>query len=169
MPLAKAKWDAEKDPLIGTVHRFDVMVSGFGGLGSWNKVDGLGFSSQTSDRKELGINTYTTKMMGRIKWDDLKLTRAIMDDAQWQMTYAFVMRSLTSKPDATGGRRGGDLLSINVLNAWGDLVRTMNFAGARLVAWKGPVLTAGKADVATETLTFCHEGLFPSGTGEGFT
>lgn len=167
MPLPPSAWSELHDIRLGVAHRFHVHVSGIP-LGAWSKVDGLGFTIKTNDVGEAGINTYKTRMMDRPVWDDIKLSRGILAGDEWMVTYNFIMRSMTKAPGQGSSRSTGDTLTIAIMSAWGDPVRTLHFTGARIIGWKGPSLAAGvsTAAVATETVTFCHEGLFPTGQME---
>ena len=160
-------WIGSKhDNDMGMLHRFKVQIGDYK-LGGWQKVLGLKVEFKLQPVQQAGFNTYTAKLLQQPDWDPIVLERVVLHD-EWTLTYKYLSHALAS-PQQKGGSRqvrssGALMLTIQVDSAWGDAVRTLHFMNARPVKWEGPQLSAASTtNVATEKLTFVHEGLFPDG------
>ena len=158
------------DTRIGMLHRFKVQIGEYN-LGGWQKVSGLQVEFQTERIAQAGFNTYTVQLLKQPMWSDIELERALLhDDGEWELTYQYLSEALANPQQATGPLRPSSArtLTIQVNNAWGDPVRTLHFMNARPRKWQGPTLSAQSSTaVATEKITFIHEGFFADGRLEG--
>jgi phage tail-like protein len=136
-------------PEYGLSLRFKVVIDEAADLGTWTKCDGLSFEYDVQEIKEGGNNDYVHKLPGRMKHQNLKLTRPIDD-----MT-ARVAAWLTSVAQVP--RRGNAV--VTVLDTNGTPVFVWRLAGVYPVKWSGPSLDVGSNTVAMEVLELVHNGM----------
>jgi phage tail-like protein len=161
------------DERLGTLHRFKVQVGKYN-LGGWSKVSGLKVEFKLKPVPQAGFNTYTAKLLQQPDWDPIVLERVIIgSSSEWQLTYEYLADALANPQQQSASSwvpvraSSTTALIIQVNSAWGDPVRKLQFMNARPYKWEGPQLSAASTtSVATEKLTFIHDGFFPDGTLE---
>jgi phage tail-like protein len=117
-------------------------------LGSWTKCEGLTVEYEIQEVKEGGNNEYIHRFPGRIKHQNLKLTRPIDQDTQ---KVADWLASVASDP-----RRS--TAEIAILDGGGGTVAKWRLQGIYPVRWSGPTLDTGTNAVALEVLELVHNG-----------
>ncbi len=124
-------------------------------LGEFTSCDGLACEVVIEQREEGGNNGWVWQLPTRIKYPNIKLTRAVTEDTakitQWFSQLAFGVQAKTATIQA---RR----LDKTVIAQW-------NLTGVVPVRWTGPQLSADTAKVATETVEFAHHGFVDTGSG----
>jgi len=133
------------DPLIAAF--FSVKLDGRD-LGNWTQVE-LGGAEITLDQQEEGGNhLYVHQLPGRIKYQNIKLTRFVNTEttkiANW---FSSMVGSVT--------RTNGEI------TAYGRDLQPMaiwNFIGAVPVRWSLPSLGVDNNKAATESLEIAHQG-----------
>jgi phage tail-like protein len=117
-------------------------------LGAFQKCDGLSFEVEILQQAEGGNNTFIHQLPGRIKYSNVKFTRALNADsakvATWfsQMTVPIKRTTAEIVAYTLDGKR---------VTRWG-------LQGVIPVRWSGPSLDVGSPGVATETLEIAHHG-----------
>ena len=126
---------------------FTVEVGGTD-LGGWTKCEGLGAEVVLEQREEGGNNGFVWQLPTRIKYTNIKLTRAVNADtkliAKWFTDMGQGVERTTGRIEAQTGD--------------GQKVLTYSLVGVFPVRWTGPSLTVESAKVATETLELAHNG-----------
>jgi phage tail-like protein len=137
------------DPGLGL--RFKVRIDGRD-IGNWQKVDGLTLEYDMFEYAEGGENAYVHRLPGRVKYQNIKLTRPIDGDSatvhMWLQSLQLRMVPATAQ--------------ISVLDPGGVTVATWSLAGVYPVRWTGPSLDVGSNQWATETLELSHNGFVQS-------
>ena len=127
--------------------RFTVTIDGLS-LGDWTKCDGLSIEYETKDYQEGGENSFTHRLAGRAKYQNIKLTRPIDKDtgkvAAWLASVASAPKRSTAE--------------IQLLDAGGTKVTSWKLAGVYPAKWSGPTLDTGTNQVALEVLELVHNG-----------
>ena len=148
MPILKA------DAKLGMAMRFEVTIDDMP-LGGWSGCDGLAVEFTFREWKEGGNNGYTPILPDRVKYSDVKLTRAVTAEDSVK-----VMRWLSSK--AREFRPGTGVIKLfdamTSPQAPRPPVATWTLRNVYPKQWSGPKLDARSADVATEVLVLRHEG-----------
>ncbi|MQA85095.1 MAG: phage tail protein [Streptosporangiales bacterium] len=133
------------DPAVSLY--FTVSIEGHD-LGTFTGCDGLGCEVVVEQREEGGNNGFVHQLPGRIKYTNVKLTRAVNSDtakiASWFRSLSDGVRRTTAQITA---------LRSNGSEAW-----SWKLQGVVPVRWQGPSLSAESAKVATETLELAHHG-----------
>lgn len=126
---------------------FSVEIDGHD-LGAFTACDGLGCEVVIEQREEGGNNGFVHQLPGRIKYTNLKLTRAVNPDtakvASWFAGMSGGVKRTTAR--------------VTARTVVGTQVWTWTLAGVIPVRWTGPQLSAETAKVATETLELAHHG-----------
>lgn len=141
-------------PDLATGFFYDVTIDGFIPLGTWSKIEGLGYEYTVTEYKEGGQNGYTHKLVGPCKYTNVRLTRAI--DTAGSLLVSVWLASVQVKVIPT-------TMSIAVLNSAGDQVTSWNLLGAVPVKWTGPSLDIYGNQLATETLEVAYEQILGLG------
>jgi len=128
--------------------RFRVKLDGGHDLGNWSKCDGLSVEYDVFEYKEGGVNTFTHRIPGRVKYQNLKLTRPINQDSQKVASWIAGMKTNVQRETA----------AISALDTEGHIIASWSFEGVYPVRWNGPSLDIGNNQVATETLELAHNG-----------
>ncbi len=127
--------------------RFKVSIDGKD-IGNWQKVDGLTLEYDLYEYSEGGENAYVHRLPGRVKYQNVKLTRPIDTDsvsvAAWLASLQVRMVPATAH--------------ISVLDPSGETVADWYLAGVYPVRWTGPSLDVNSNSWATETLEIAHNG-----------
>ncbi len=123
-------------------------------VGGFNEVTGLALEVEVEEYREGGLNAYVHKLAGPARYpNNLVLKHGLTDsDTLWNW-----------QQDVASGnilRRNG---SIMLLDSASEEQWRWNFVDAYPVRWLGPVLRAGSAEVAIETLELAHRGLSKAG------
>jgi phage tail-like protein len=133
---------------LGLTTRFEVDIDGFP-LGGWAKCDGLAVQFDLYDYKPLGHNDYLPILPNRLKYDHIKLMRAITkDDAPTVMKWLSKM----------AGQGAGSTAEITLLDSHKQKVTSWKLQGVYPVKWTGPTFDAGSHNIATESLELAHQG-----------
>lgn len=122
-------------------------VDGFIPLGIWSKIEGLGFEYQVTEYREGGVNGYMHKLVGPMKYTNVRLTRPV--DSHSQLVMLWLQSNLIAVVPQT--------MSISALTAAGDEVATWHLLGVVPVKWSGPSLDIFGNNVATETLEIAYQ------------
>jgi len=140
------------DPAVTTC--FAVSVDQLG-LGAFSSCDGLGVEVVIEQREEGGVNGLVWQLPTRIKYSNVKLSRAVCADtvavAQWIAEVAGGTRPKTA--------------TIEARTADGTTVARWDLLGVVPVRWTGPSFNVDSPKVATETIEFAHHGFLPPGRG----
>lgn len=128
--------------------RFRVSVDSKGSLGTWTKCEGLTVEYEIQEYQEGGQNDYVHRLPGRIKYQNLKLTRPLDKSSADVASWVAGQRHKMERSNA----------EIAVLDPSGEAVAKWNLAGVYPVRWTGPTLDAGGNQVATEVLELAHNG-----------
>ncbi len=107
------------DPAISVF--YNVTIDGFIPLGFWTKVDGLGMEYEVFEYREGGVNGYMHKLVGPVKFTNLRLSRPV--DA----TSPALMMWLQSNQMMVVPQT----MAITAMTAAGEAITTWNLVGAR--------------------------------------
>jgi len=117
-------------------------------LGTWTKCEGLSLEYDLSEVKEGGNNEYTHRLPGRVKLQNLKLTRPVDKDTR---KVADWLASVGSEPKRSTAE-------VAILDGGGTTVASWRLQGIFPVRWSGPTLDTGTSSVALEVLELVHNG-----------
>jgi len=135
------------DPVI-SLH-FDVIIDGCP-IGSFTSCEGLGAEYETLPVVEGGQNGSTIHLLGKMKFTNIKLTRALdaytPDIAIWFDTIMLNPLRMTAQ--------------IMALTTDGTPLRIWNLFDVVPIRWTGPQFRADGNSVATETLELAHHGFY---------
>lgn len=136
----------QKDPF--PAYAFFVEIGGIA-QAAFSECSGLESQVEVKEYKEGGLNSYTHKLPGRVKYSDLTLRHgSASSDELWNWYQ-----------DVCQGKIERKNLSVLLFNTAGEEVRRWNFSGAYPVQWNGPSFKAGSKNVAIDTLVIAHRGL----------
>lgn len=134
---------------------FDVRLDD-AALPTFTAVDGLSAEFEIEEVKEGGNNEFVHRLTGRIKYPNLKLTRAV--DSHSPKLAAWFTKTSDGAPGS----------GTAVITAYsGDLkpIAKWTLRGALPVKYTGPSFTATGTAIATESLELVHNGFtFESGS-----
>ena len=120
-------------------------------LGFFNTCEGLGLEVVIEQREEGGNNGFVWQLPTRIKYPNIKLSRAVGKDSAkltaWLCSFANGVKRQTATIVAMTGDR--------------EKVATWNLDGVVPVRWSGPSLNPESPKVATETVELAHHGFIP--------
>jgi phage tail-like protein len=120
-------------------------------LGSFNSCEGLGLEVVIEQREEGGNNAFVWQLPTRIKYSNVKLSRAVGKDSAkltaWLCSFANGVKRQTA--------------NISAKTAGGGIVATWSLDGVIPVRWSGPSLNPDSPKVATETVELAHHGFLP--------
>jgi phage tail-like protein len=139
------------DPALSVVYK--CTIDGFIPLGIWTKISGLGFEYDVFEYKEGGVNQFTHKRMGPIKYTNLQLTRPVDSNSQWLAMW-LQLQTIKVIPQT---------MSISALNAAGEEITTWNLAGVVPRKWTGPSLDIMGNAIATESLEVIYQEIIGFG------
>jgi phage tail-like protein len=132
-------------------------IDGLISLGTWTKIEGLGFSFQVTEYREGGVNTYMRKIIGPARYENVRLSRPV--DADSELIYIWLMANLIKIVPQT--------MAITALNSAGEEVTTWNLAGVVPVKWSGPSLDINGNQIAMETLELVYDEMIGLGGAVG--
>ena len=125
---------------------YKVTIDGVIPLGTWNKIEGLGFAFDIKEYREGGVNGYIHKIVGPLKYENVRLSRPVDSDSV--LLYIWLSANLVAVVPQT--------MSITALNSEGQEVTTWNLAGVVPVKWQGPSLDYAGNQIAMETLEVAY-------------
>jgi phage tail-like protein len=139
------------DPALSIFYR--VTIDGFIPLGMWTKVEGLAMEYQVTEYREGGVNGYMHKLIGPVKYQNLRLSRPV--DSTSDLLMIWLQSNLIAVLPQT--------MSITAMTAAGEDITTWNLAGVVPVKWTGPQLDIMSNNVATETLEIAYQEIIGLG------
>jgi phage tail-like protein len=128
--------------------RFQVKIDGGTDLGDWSKCDGLTVEYDVFEYKEGGQNGFTHRLPGRVKYQNVKLTRPMNKHSKQVADWIASLKHKVQRQTA----------AISALDPTGHAIVTWNLDGIFPVRWSGPSLDIGANQVAMETLELAHNG-----------
>jgi phage tail-like protein len=128
--------------------RFRVKIDGGNDLGDWSKCDGLSVEYDVFEYKEGGENAFIHRIPGRVKYQNIKLTRPINKDSKQVADWIASLKRSVKRQTA----------EISALDPEGQAIVTWNLEGIYPVRWSGPSLDIGNNQIAMETLEIAHNG-----------
>lgn len=117
-------------------------------LGTFNSCEGLGVEVVLEQREEGGNNGFVWQLPTRLKFSNVKLTRAVCSDTSEVMAWLSSMSTGFTPKTA----------NISALTAERKVVASWGLLGVIPVRWSGPSLNLDSPKVATETLELAHHG-----------
>ena len=130
------------------IYAFFVEIDGIA-QAAFTECSGLEIQVEVEEYREGGLNAYTHKLPGRVKYADLVLRHGTAgSEALWRWYQ-----------DVCQGKIQRKNLSVVLYNPAGEEVRRWNFAAAYPIKWQGPAFKAGAKEAAIETLVIAHRGL----------
>jgi len=139
------------DPALSVI--YNVTVDGLISLGTWKKIEGLGYEYQVTEYREGGVNGFTHKLVGPCKYTNLRLSRPVdSDSALMSIWLASVMIAVVPQT-----------MAITALTAAGEEITTWNLVGVVPVKWTGPTLDIMSNQIAMETLEVSYEQIIGLG------
>lgn len=138
--------DKRNDPVSGL--RFWVEIDGLYEA-SFTEVSGLVSETEVEEYQEGGVNGYTHRLPGRVKYSSIILRRGFSASSDLWDWYA----------NASNGeydRRNG---AVVLQDAGGEEVCRWNFYECYPIKWKGPDLNANSGSTAIEEIELAHHGL----------
>jgi phage tail-like protein len=128
--------------------RFRIRIDGGHDLGAWSKCDGLSIEYEVKEYPEGGQNTFVHKIPGRVKYQNIRLTRLINKDSAKVATWVASLQATVKRQTA----------EISALDPKGETIATWNLEGVYPLKWTGPSFDIGSNAAATETLELVHNG-----------
>jgi phage tail-like protein len=132
---------------------YQCTVDGIISLGTWTKIENLAFSFAVEEYREGGLNTYTRKIIGPLKYENVRLSRPV--DADSMLIAAWLTANLVKIVPQT--------MSITAMDSAGNEVTTWNLSGVVPVKWTGPTLDVNGNQVAMETLELAYDEMIGLG------
>jgi len=139
------------DPALSIVYR--CTIDGVLPLGLWTKIENIGFEYDIKEYREGGVNLFTHKLLGPIKYTTLKLSRPVDSNSQWLAMW-LQMQAIKVIPST---------MAISALASTGEEITTWNLAGVVPFKWSGPTLDIMGNAIATETLEVVYEQIIGFG------
>jgi phage tail-like protein len=120
-------------------------------LGYFNTCEGLGLEVVIEQREEGGNNGFVWQLPTRIKYPNIKLSRAVGKDSAKLTAWLCSFANGVERQTAT----------ITAMTGGGKEVATWTLDGVVPVRWSGPSLNPESPKVATETVELAHHGFIP--------
>jgi phage tail-like protein len=139
------------DPALSIVYR--CTIDGVLPLGLWTKIENIGFEYEIKEYREGGVNLFTHKLLGPIKYTTLKLSRPVDSNSQWLAMW-LQMQAIKVIPST---------MAISALASTGEEITTWNLAGVVPFKWSGPTLDIMGNAIATESLELIYEQIIGFG------
>jgi phage tail-like protein len=121
-------------------------------LGVFNSCEGLGVEVVMEQREEGGNNGYVWQLPTRLKYTNVKLSRALGPDTVKVARWFAGMTSKVTRRTAT----------IVAMTSDNSKVASWNLTDVVPVRWSGPSLNLDSPKVAVETIEIAHHGFLPS-------
>jgi phage tail-like protein len=125
-------------------------------IAQFQECSGLKTSTHIFELEEGGMNDRVHKLPGQSRWENIVLRFGVTSDVSLLEWRDMVLQDQFS--DGTFRRNGSIVLKNNHM----EEVRRYNFVDAWPVAWEGPSLSAGGAELAVEMVELAHHGLYVS-------
>jgi phage tail-like protein len=132
---------------------YKVTIDGIFSLGTWSKIEGLGFAFDVTEYREGGVNGYMHKIVGPLKYDNVRLSRPVDSDST--LLYIWLSANLVAVVPQT--------MAITALDSQGNEVTTWNLSGVVPVKWQGPSLDIFGNQIAMETLEIAYSEMIGLG------
>lgn len=139
------------DPALSLTYK--CTIDGIIPLGTWSKIEGLGFSYQVTQYREGGVNTHMRNIIGPVTYERVRLSRPVDSDSE--LIYIWLTANLVKIVPQT--------MSITAMDSAGTEITTWNLAGVVPVKWTGPSLDINGNQVAMETLELAYDELIGFG------
>lgn len=117
-------------------------------LGAFTACEGMGCEVTVEQREEGGNNSFVHQLPGRLKYTNIKLTRAVNAETALVAKWFAGMAGTVTRTNA----------HIVAMRADEQPVWEWNLTGVIPIRWTGPSLSVETAKVATETLELAHHG-----------
>jgi phage tail-like protein len=137
------------DPHLGS--NFYVSIYGLI-VGQFQKVSGLESSIDVHEFAEGGLNEYTHRAAGPVKYERITLSHGVTDLQTMYKWYEGVAKGVPVRTNMT----------IMVLDSVGFPVMWWDVKSVLPVRWVGPSLDAGSSEVAVESIELIHNGISKS-------
>jgi phage tail-like protein len=128
-------------------------IDGIIPLGTWTKIEGLAFAYEVTDYREGGVNAYTRKIIGPVKYENVRLSRPVDSDSM--LVSLWLTANLVKIVP--------QMMSITAMDSAGGEVTQWNLSGVVPVKWTGPTLDINGNQVAMETLELAYEEMIGLG------
>ena len=132
-------------------------IDGIISLGTWTKIEGLGFSYQVTEYREGGVNAYIHKIIGPVRYENVRLSRPVDSDSE--LIYIWLTANLVKIVPQT--------MAITAMDSAGNEITTWNLAGVVPVKWSGPSLDINGNQIAMETLELAYDEMIGLGGAVG--
>ena len=132
---------------------YQCIIDGIISLGTWTKIENLSFAYAVEDYREGGLNTYTRKIIGPLKYENVRLSRPVDSDSM--LIAIWLTANLVKIVPQT--------MSIIALDSAGNEVTQWNLSGVVPVKWTGPTLDVNGNQVAMETLELAYDEMIGLG------
>lgn len=143
------------DPALTLTYK--CTIDGIIPLGTWAKIEGLGFSYQVTEYREGGVNSYIRKIIGPVRYENVRLSRPVDSDSE--LIYIWLTANLIKIVPQT--------MAITALDSAGKEITTWNLAGVVPVKWSGPSLDINGNQIAMETLELAYDEMIGFGGAVG--
>ncbi len=118
-------------------------------LGVFTKVGGLGVSFDVTPVQSGGGGAWVHQMIGRVKYDNLRLERPVNPDTKKVMSW---LTSVAQQPKPTTA-------VLKAISPHGESIMEWNFTGVVPVRWTGPSFDiSGSPQTAMESLELAYRG-----------
>jgi phage tail-like protein len=141
-----------KDPAVSVCFQVEIDDTD---LGWFNSCDGLGCEVVIEQREEGGNNGFVWQLPTRVKYGNVKFTRAVGRDSAKLTAWLASFATGVERHTATISAKSSD----------GEVVASWQLDGVIPVRWSGPQLSLDSPKVATETIELAHHGFLPE-TGQ---
>ncbi|MBK6871292.1 MAG: phage tail protein [Kineosporiaceae bacterium] len=133
------------DPVVTVC--FSVQIDGID-LGTFTSCDGLGIEVVLEQREEGGTNGFVWQLPTRLKFSNIKLSRALGKDSRKVAEWFTQVATGLGPGTASIVARGTD----------DRPVARWNLAGVVPVRWTGPSFNLDSPKIAMETIEIAHHG-----------
>jgi phage tail-like protein len=141
-----------KDPAVSVCFQVEIDDKD---LGWFNSCDGLGCEVVIEQREEGGNNGFVWQLPTRVKYGNVKFTRAVGRDSAKLTAWLASFATGVERHTATISAKSSD----------GEVVASWQLDGVIPVRWSGPQLSLDSPKVATETIELAHHGFLPPKAG----
>lgn len=135
------------EPGVGISWLFHVTIDAVD-IGVWTECSGLSAKYEVEEYREGGENMFTHKLVGALKYDNVKLKRPLDHQS------GAVARWFAQAPSMTTGATA----SIKALDRNLKQITAWELADVYPVSWTGPTFNATGNNLATEELELIHHG-----------
>lgn len=135
-------------------YRFSVKIGGRTAteVGRFQSVSGLAHEFEVITHQEGGINDRTHKLPGQGSYPNLVLKQGYLTHPwleKWHRDFLSTRQRYT--------------VTVNLLDAAGETMRSWSFARCWPVKWEGPSLDGSQSAIAVQTVELAHDGPPPQG------